>query len=79
MLGSIARNLRRVSEIGTAYHSAVNYTTLGYGDVIMTPAWRMLGPLEAANGMVMFGVSTAIIFVVIQRLVQAPGLPTVDD
>ena len=58
------------SEFGTAYyHSAVNYTTLGYGDVLMTPAWRMLGPLEAANGMLMFGVSTAIIFAVIQRLI----------
>ena len=59
-------------EFATAYyHSAVNYTTLGYGDVSMTPAWRMLGPLEAANGMLMFGVSTAIIFAVIQRLIQA--------
>jgi hypothetical protein len=51
------------------YHSAVNYTTLGYGDVIMTPSWRLLGPLEAANGMLMFGVSTAMIFAVIQRLI----------
>ena len=59
------------SEFGTAYyHSAVNYTTLGYGDVIMTPAWRLLGPLEAANGALMFGVSTAMIFAVIQRLLQ---------
>ena len=59
-------------EFGTAYyHSAVNYTTLGYGDLIMTPSWRLLGPLEAANGMLMFGVSTAIIFAVIQRLIQA--------
>jgi hypothetical protein len=53
------------------YHSAVNYTTLGYGDLIMTPAWRLLGPLEAATGMLMFGVSTAIIFAVIQRLILA--------
>jgi|SRR5271165_5861615 len=60
------------SEFGTAYyHSAVNYSTLGYGDLIMTPAWRLLGPLEAANGMLMFGVSTAMIFAVIQRLIQA--------
>jgi ion channel len=59
-------------EFGTAYyHSAVNYTTLGYGDVLMTPAWRLLGPLEAANGMLMFGVSTALIFAVVQRLIQA--------
>jgi hypothetical protein len=56
---------------GTAYyHSAVNYTTLGYGDVIMTAAWRLLGPLEAADGMLMFGVSAAMIFALIQQLVR---------
>jgi hypothetical protein len=53
------------------YHSAVNYTTLGYGDIIMTPSWRLLGPLEAADGALMFGVSTATIFTVIARLMQA--------
>jgi Ion channel len=59
-------------EFGDAFdHSAVNYTTLGYGDVVMTPSWRLLGPLEAANGMLMFGVSTAMIFAVIQRLIYA--------
>jgi Ion channel len=59
-------------ELGIAYyHSAVNYTTLGYGDIIMTPSWRLLGPLEAADGALMFGVSTAMIFTVILRLVQA--------
>lgn len=57
---------------GTAYyHSAVNYTTLGYGDMVMTPHWRFLGPLEAANGMLLFGVSTAMIFALIQWLIQA--------
>jgi hypothetical protein len=53
------------------YHSAVNYTSLGYGDVIMSPSWKLLGPLETANGMLLFGVSTAMIFAVIQRLVEA--------
>jgi Ion channel len=58
-------------DFGTAYyHSAVNYTTLGYGDLIMTPRWRVLGPLEAANGMLMFGVTTALVFAVIQRLLH---------
>jgi len=52
------------------FHSAENYTTLGYGDVVMSPAWRLLGPLEAADGMLMFGVSTAILFAVIQRFLQ---------
>ena len=59
-------------EFGNAYyHSAVNYTTLGYGDLLLTPSWRLLGPLEAANGALMFGVSTAMVFAVIQRLVVA--------
>ena len=53
------------------YHSAVNYSTLGYGDLLMTPSWRLLGPLEAANGALMFGFSTAMVFAVIQRLVLA--------
>lgn len=53
------------------YHSAVNFTTLGYGDIVMAPQWRLLGPLEAADGMLMFGVSTAMIFAVIQGLIQA--------
>jgi uncharacterized membrane protein len=52
------------------YHSAANYTTLGYGDLIMSPKWRLLGPLEAANGILMFGVSTAMIFTLILRLTQ---------
>jgi len=63
---------REFSDYGTAYyHSAVNYTSLGYGDLIMSPAWRLLGPLETANGMLLFGVSTAMIFAVIQRLIEA--------
>jgi hypothetical protein len=53
------------------YHSAVNYTTLGYGDIVMTASWKFLGPLEAANGLLLFGVSTALVFAVIQRLVHA--------
>jgi hypothetical protein len=59
-------------DFGTAYyHSAVNYTTLGYGDLIMSPSWKLLGPMEAADGALMFGVSTAMIFTVIVRLIQA--------
>ena len=53
------------------YHSAVNYTTLGYGDLIMSPAWKLLGPMEAADGALMFGVSTAMIFAVATRLILA--------
>ena len=59
-------------EFGIAFYcSAVNYSTLGYGDVLLTPSWRLLGPLEATNGALMFGVSAAMVFAVIQRLVLA--------
>ena len=52
------------------YHSAGNYTTLGDSSVVISARWRLLGPLEAADGMLMFGVSTAMIFAIIQRLIQ---------
>ena len=63
---------REFSDFGTAYyHSAVNYTTLGYGDIVMSASWRLLGPLEATNGLLLFGVTTAMVFAIMQGLVQA--------
>ena len=53
------------------YHSGMNYTTLGDSDKVMSPSWRLLASFEAANGMLMFGVSTAMLFAVIQRLFQS--------
>jgi hypothetical protein len=56
---------------GTAfYHSAVNFTTLGYGDIVMSPPWRLLGPLEAASGVLMFGLSASAMFAVTNRLLE---------
>lgn len=52
------------------YHSAMNYTTLGYGDIVMSPAWKFLGPLEAADGLLMFGITTAMLFELIRRLTE---------
>jgi hypothetical protein len=43
-------------------------TTLGYGDVVLPPPWRNLGPLMAVSGLLMFGCSTAFLFVVIQEV-----------
>ena len=52
------------------YHSAVNYSSLGYGDIVMSMRWRLLGPLEAIDGIVMFGISTALIFALMMRLIE---------
>jgi hypothetical protein len=41
------------------YHSAVNFGSLGYGDIVMSDRYRLLGALEAINGVLMIGVSTA--------------------
>jgi len=52
------------------YFSAENYTSLGYGDIILSGQWRLLGPLEAINGLLLFGLSTALMFAVMQQLIK---------
>jgi voltage-gated potassium channel Kch len=42
------------------YFSSVTFATLGYGDVVLSEQWRLLSGVEAANGILMFGVSTAV-------------------
>jgi hypothetical protein len=49
------------------YFAFVNYTTLGYGDVLPVERWRLLGPVTAMNGVLLFGWSTAVIFEVLRR------------
>ncbi len=52
------------------YFSGVTYTSLGYGDVVLPPPWRVLTPLEALVGVVMVGLSTGYFFVVVSRIHQ---------
>jgi len=51
------------------YYSAENYTALGYGDIVLSERWRLLGPLEAINGLLLFGLSTSVMFAVMSRLI----------
>ena len=55
---------------GASYSSAMLYTSLGTGDVAMSSSWKLLGPFETADGMLMFGLSTAIAISVIQLIVR---------
>ena len=50
------------------YFSAVTYTTIGYGDLVLSEPWRMLGPIEGLIGILMCGLSTAIFFAMISRI-----------
>ena len=52
------------------YHSAVNFATLGYGDIVMSPEHKVLGPLEAINGVLMIGVSTAALMAAFQDAIR---------
>jgi hypothetical protein len=56
-----------------AYHSAVNFATLGYGDVVMSEQNRFLGPLEAINGVLMVGISTAALMSTFQDAIKKSG------
>ena len=49
------------------YFSMVTYTTLGYGDILLSEQWRLLASFEAANGIMMFGWTTALVIAVVQR------------
>jgi Ion channel len=53
------------------YFAMVNYTTLGYGDVTPMARWRLLGPMTAMNGVLLFGWSTAVIFQVLRRTMSS--------
>ncbi len=50
------------------YFSGASFTTLGFGDVLLPDEWRLLSGAEAANGLLLFGVSAAFLFDVVRRL-----------
>ena len=53
------------------YHSAVNFSSLGYGDIVMSNNRKLLGPLEAVNGVIMLGMTSAALMVILQQLIRA--------
>ena len=61
--------LGSLDKLGDAlYFSLVTYTTLGYGDVILAGEYRLLAAVEAANGVIMLGWSTALVVGFIQKV-----------
>jgi len=50
------------------YFSMVTFTSVGYGDIVLTGPWRILASIEAANGVIIFGWTTALIFYHIQSV-----------
>ena len=52
------------------YFSATSYSTVGYGDVLLPPKWRLFGPLESMLGVLMCGLSVGLLFALVNRLLD---------
>jgi len=52
------------------YFSLATYTTIGFGDVVVGPGWRVLGGIEGLTGILLVGWSTAFVFAVVNRMYE---------
>ncbi|HSF95931.1 MAG TPA: potassium channel family protein [Thermohalobaculum sp.] len=52
------------------YFSTVVFTTLGFGDIVVSPDWRLMASCEAAAGLLLFGLSTAFLFEVLREILR---------
>ena len=50
------------------YFSTVTFSSLGYGDIVLAPCWRIFGAIEAANGLILFAWSTAFLLSLMSRI-----------
>ena len=50
------------------YFSTSTFTTVGYGDIVLSEKWRLISSFQAANGFILFGWSTAFIFEIMSKL-----------
>ena len=57
------------------YFSAVSFTTLGFGDVVLPPEWRLLSGFVAANGLILFSLVTAFLIAAVRGLQDGSGAP----
>ncbi|MFZ9463335.1 MAG: ion channel, partial [Vulcanococcus sp.] len=52
------------------YFSGITFTTVGYGDITLAKCWQLLSVGEAVNGVLMAGWSTALLIVLVQRMMS---------
>ena len=66
------------------YFSSTSFSTVGYGDILLPGAWRLLGPIESLTGVLMCGLSASGLFAIVTRLIQheerfLPPLPPLSN
>lgn len=54
----------------STYYSGVTFATLGYGDIVLSERWRLLGALEAGNGVLMLGISTGVMTAAVKEVIK---------
>jgi len=59
------------------YFSAVTYTTVGYGDLVLPEKWRLVAGVEGLTGILMCGWSTGFLFALVSRMYTAQTVETV--
>lgn len=52
------------------YFSLTSYTTIGYGDIVLGPGWRVLAGVEGLTGILLIGWSTAFVFAIVNRMYE---------
>jgi hypothetical protein len=73
LLYLIAPLIKALPDMKSAfYFSMVTFTTLGYGDITFTDHGRTLASIQAANGVIIFGWTTALIMYFIQHIFKKP-------
>ena len=50
------------------YFSLVSFTTLGFGDILLDKPYRLLSGMMAADGLILFGLTTAFLIEFIRSL-----------
>lgn len=61
--------LHALPDLETAlYFSTSTFTTIGYGDVVLDRKWRLVAAIEGANGLLLFGWSTAFLISITSRV-----------
>jgi hypothetical protein len=67
------------SPADASLYSLDSMTTRGAAGLVLAPQWRMLGAIESANGLLLFGISTAFLFAIMARLLRGRLRPGADD
>ena len=48
-------------------------TTYGHAGLYLEPHWQMMGAIEALNGVVLFGLTTAVLFSIVENVSGISG------